>query len=420
MASIGFRIRSKANKPVSIYTYVNMGSGIQTIEVKTGFTIHPNDWSKKKQQPKQSTGVLKNLNYSIQELKNALINEINNSLTKSTIYDNNWLRKSINNHFNRVDKVDDSIIINSISAYIANAKVKRGAKGKIGLDKKTIDRWNYFQNVFFEFQKHTEEALTFSALDRDFVDSFTNWLLEEKKYSKNSAGKFISQLKTICKDAYSRGVDVPLYFLQIKGFKEPKNERILNIISIEEQKKIKELKLESQSLENIRKWILIGLSIGQRISDLLLITKENVRFNKDGYMIIDIIQKKTGSEVSPVIADKEIIELVYPDLPYKISEQKFNKYMKMVCKKASIDKIVKGYKMNSKTNRKEIVNLPKYEMLSSHDLRRSFATNYFDIVPTSILMNLTGHTKESTFLEYIGKSQNKDYYADAFIKAIQS
>ena len=76
--------------------------------------------------------------------------------------------------------------------------------------------------------------------------------------------------------------------------------------------------------------------------------------------------------------------------------------------------------MNSKTNRKEIVNLPKYEMLSSHDLRRSFATNYFDIVPTSILMNLTGHTKESTFLEYIGKSQNKDYYADAFIKAIQS
>ena len=71
-----------------------------------------------------------------------------------------------------------------------------------------------FSKCFFEFQKHTEEVLTFSALDRDFVDSFTNWLLEEKKYSKNSAGKFISQLKTICKDAYSRGVDVPLYFLQ--------------------------------------------------------------------------------------------------------------------------------------------------------------------------------------------------------------
>ena len=420
MASIGFRIRSKANKSVSIYAYVNIGSGTQTIEVKTGFTIHPNDWSQKKQQPKQNTGVLKNLNHSIQGLKNALINEINNSLTKSTIYNNDWLRKSIHNHFNRVDKIDESIIVNSISGYIANAKVKRGSKGKIGLDKKTIVRWNYFQNVFIEFQKYAKEVLIFRALDRDFVDSFTNWLLEEKKYSKNSAGKFISQLKTICKDAYSRGIDVPLYYLQIKGFKEPKNERILNIISLKEQKKIKELKLDSQSLENIRKWILIGLSIGQRISDLLIITKENVRFTKDGYMIIDIIQKKTGTEVSPVIADKEIIDLVYPNLPYRISEQKFNQYMKLVCKEASIDQLVKGYKLNKETKRKELVNLPKYELLSSHDLRRSFATNYFDMVPTSILMNLTGHSKESTFLEYVGKSQDKDYYSEAFIKAIQS
>lgn len=420
MASLGFRIRSKANKPVSIYAYMNMGGGVNTIEVKTGFTIRPNEWSQKKQQPKLVTGTLKNLNNSLQGLKNAIINEINDSLTKPTIYNSEWLRKAIDSHFNRIEKVDNLIILNSISAYIESSKIKRGSKGKIGLDKKTIDRWNYFKNVFCEFQKYTEEVLLFSDLDRDFVESFTNWLLDEKKYSKNSAGKFISQFKTICKDAYARGVNVPMYFIQIKGFKEPKSERIINTITTEEIASLKSLNLESKSLENVRKWILIGVSIGQRISDLIEITKDNIRVNKDGYLMIDIVQKKTGSEVSPVIADKEIIDQVYPDLPYKISEQKFNKYMKMVCKEALIDKIVKGYKMNNKTKRKELVNLPKYEMLSSHDLRRSFATNYFDKVPTSILMNLTGHNKESTFLEYIGKSQDKDYYADAFIKAIQS
>ena len=116
----------------------------------------------------------------------------------------------------------------------------------------------------------------------------------------------------------------------------------------------------------------------------------------------------------------KIIDIVYPNLPYRISEQKFNQYMKLVCKEASIDQLVKGYKLNKETKRKELVNLPKYELLSSHDLRRSFATNYFDMVPTSILMNLTGHSKESTFLEYVGKSQDKDYYSEAFIKAIQS
>ena len=55
-------------------------------------------------------------------------------------------------------------------------------------------------------------------------------------------------------------------------------------------------------------------------------------------------------------------------------------------------------------------------LLSSHDLRRSFATNYFGKIETPILMQITGHSKESTFLSYIGTQVNKDTYADAFMK----
>jgi hypothetical protein len=31
-------------------------------------------------------------------------------------------------------------------------------------------------------------------------------------------------------------------------------------------------------------------------------------------------------------------------------------------------------------------------------------------------MHITGHTKESTFLKYIGKTQSRDAYADAFME----
>lgn len=51
-------------------------------------------------------------------------------------------------------------------------------------------------------------------------------------------------------------------------------------------------------------------------------------------------------------------------------------------------------------------------------MRRSFATNHFGKVPTPLLMEITGHTKETTFLSYIGRSANKDHYADAFTEAI--
>ena len=49
-------------------------------------------------------------------------------------------------------------------------------------------------------------------------------------------------------------------------------------------------------------------------------------------------------------------------------------------------------------------------------MRRSFASNYYGKIETPLLMHITGHSKESTFLTYIGTHQNKDALADLFMK----
>lgn len=61
---------------------------------------------------------------------------------------------------------------------------------------------------------------------------------------------------------------------------------------------------------------------------------------------------------------------------------------------------------------------PKHAVISSHDLRRSFATNFFGKIPTPVLMQMTGHAKESTFMTYIGRDPNRDSYADTFMEGI--
>ena len=94
----------------------------------------------------------------------------------------------------------------------------------------------------------------------------------------------------------------------------------------------------------------------------------------------------------------------------------FNKRIKALCKMAEIDGLVSGFKNNPKTRRKEIVCAPKYEFVTSHIMRRSFASNYYGKIETPLLMNITGHSKESTFLTYIGTRQNKDALADLFMK----
>ena len=62
---------------------------------------------------------------------------------------------------------------------------------------------------------------------------------------------------------------------------------------------------------------------------------------------------------------------------------------------------------NSGQFRKKSGVYPKWKLVSSHIGRRSFATNFYGEIPTTYLTYITGHSTESMFLKYIGKS-NKD------------
>ena len=70
----------------------------------------------------------------------------------------------------------------------------------------------------------------------------------------------------------------------------------------------------------------------------------------------------------------------------------------MICKIARVYEIVRGFKNNPKNRRKEVIIALKYEFVISHIMRRSFGSNYYGEIKTPLLINITGHTKESTFL----------------------
>ena len=63
---------------------------------------------------------------------------------------------------------------------------------------------------------------------------------------------------------------------------------------------------------------------------------------------------------------------------------------------------------------------PKYELIASNAMKRSFAPNYFGKIETPILMEITGHSRESTFLSYIGENPNKDGIADVFMERLRT
>ena len=58
--------------------------------------------------------------------------------------------------------------------------------------------------------------------------------------------------------------------------------------------------------------------------------------------------------------------------------------------------------------------------LASHDMRRSFATHHYDNGSSvNLIMKITGHKRESTFYEYIGRKPKKDHDAYNFLECYQ-
>ena len=87
-------------------------------------------------------------------------------------------------------------------------------------------------------------------------------------------------------------------------------------------------------------------------------------------------------------------------LPANISNQKFNDNLKDVCREAGLKERV--MKSITKGGKKQTTVYEKWQLVSSHTARRSFATNlYKSGFPSISIMQITGHKTESSFLKYI-------------------
>ena len=328
---------------------------------------------------------------------------------------NNFYTKPKFNTLNTISKRKDSVLfLDYLGHFISNSATKRvQGYGTVGLAKNTIRTYNSLHRVVKAFEFDKSEILYINTIDKYTAESFTHFLKIDRQYSDNYCGQLLKLLKVILRDAVKSGLEVHSNY--IESFKQKSSDRILHILNPTEIKALKELRDIPEVYTDSYRWLLVGLGIGQRVSDLLNLSPNNLRQAPTG-LYIDILQQKTKKAVTVGLADPLIIDMLESGFPNKVSQVLFNKQIKALCRIAGIKGLVSGFKNNPKTRRKEIVCAPKYEFVTSHIMRRSFASNYYGKIETPLLMNITGHSKESTFLTYIGTHQNKDALADLFMQ----
>jgi len=405
-----YQLLSKERRKVRIYLILRLHLR-KKFEAPLPLFINPSYWDAKNERVR--------LHYrDSYEINNKLLivkDQLENNTLLDKIKNHKLFKKMVKEISDKYVVKNDLTLLSAIDRYIAFApQIKNKKTGSIGLKSATVIRYEFLKKIYGEYKIKKEKNILIDCFKISDIDEFTSFLLHEKKYGVGTVGKTISQLKTVLHKAIRDGYPVSNAIKFIEHFGLSKQERILNTLNFEEIELLKSYVPEPH-LKNSWKIMLIGLFTGQRVSDLLTLDKSQLRLSQNGNLYIDFIQQKTGVHATVAIGDPLIKEILLDDFPEKTYTQIFNKHLKKICEKAGLTDSVIGYKMNEKTRRKLKGNYRKCDLISAHDLRRSFTTNYYGKVQTPILMRITGHKKESTFLEYIGEKFNQDHYADLFL-----
>ncbi len=248
------------------------------------------------------------------------------------------------------------------------------------------------------FQETRIKPIDFETIDLDFYSDYLEFLNSKSDLKTNAIGKYIQTIKTVMNEATEKGINKNFAY-KSKRFMTMRENADSIYLNKNELNELGALELAANKrLEVVRDLFLIGCYTGLRYSDYSILNPQNI---KDGF--VQITQTKTGGKIVIPIHDTIHKLLIKYDgkFPNTISNQKTNAYLKELGQLlASLKETTsKTYTVKGK---RVIKNFYRWEMLSTHTGRRSFATNEFLAgTPSITIMAITGHKTEKDFLKYI-------------------
>lgn len=252
-----------------------------------------------------------------------------------------------------------------------------------------------------EYQKYRGIILMSNSFDYNTFDDFVHYMNSKFPYRTSTLKHYHSDLKHSLSVAQRKGTAVETGFHDF-DFKEDEGTTVY--LNLTELSRLRNLQHLSESAKVARDLFLVGCFTGMRYSDYSRLTNENIVDN-----LIYTRTRKTGTKVMVPINStiREIIKR-YDGFPrWTNSQQNFNKMIKRICRRAKIDDKILIERHEGAKPVKRIIK--KYELVTSHTARRSFATNALLAgIPVPKIMLFTGHVTQESFFKYIRISKQEN------------
>lgn len=413
-------LNEKSKSPVQIRIRVREGRDVD-LYARSEISVSCEKWKQKKQAAEgYNTDPVNN---KLRELKRFIEDEFLN-ISNSKV-DKEWLRETVDK-FHNPDRYSSNAfksLFEFMQDFIDRSSQRKNPKTGQTLNYRVIREYHITFNYIKDFamlkhaKKHSNKVpetdteieeyqkkhsksinkmIDFKDIDLDFYEGFIQFL-EAKNLCLNTVGKKIKTLKVFLNDATERGINSHLMYKSTKFLTLTEKPDTI-YLNKDELQRIADLDFSKKPyLDRVRDVFLVGCWTGCRFGDIAQVSQKNIQGD-----YITMSQQKTGERVvipiHPVV--KGILNKYDGELPHLITNQRFNEWIKKVGKLAKIKDPV----INTQTRggKKVTEAFPKYNLISSHTARRSFATNlYKEGFPTLSIMKITGHKTEAAFLLYI-------------------
>jgi|WetSurMetagenome_2_1015567.scaffolds.fasta_scaffold46104_2 integrase len=375
----------KAINETLIYLFFSFDN--QRLKYSTGESVKPTYWNAEKQVVKNLGDEASDINDRLDKLR-ANVKKVYRELcnAEESINPEVIRQKLIELSKFKKPKVDLFLFIENHIKAVKSVK-------KAG----TITSYNNTFNRLKEYKEFVRKKIDFNNINLEFYYDFVDYLTKQRTFSKNTIGKHIKNIKVFLNEATEQGLNKNMDY-KSKRFKKLTEESDSIYLTEKEIDKFSKLNVRyNKVLEQTRDLFVIACYSGLRFSDFSQLRLEN--FNNG---IIKIRTQKPDEVVAIPIHDKvkAILKKYNNTLPKAASSQQMNIYLKDLGQSAKFfdtveTSITKGG-MKVKTFHK------KYELITTHTARRSFATNLFLAgFPAISIMKITGHNSEKAFLKYI-------------------
>jgi len=250
-----------------------------------------------------------------------------------------------------------------------------------------------------EYARSKNIVPNFKMFDRLFGEHFAHYLAT-RRISNNTAGKYITSLKIMLREARKTGAEVKTDF---EEYKIPSAPVDFVYFTSEELENLMMVNLSAdRELDHARNTFLFQCCSGLRYSDILALEWENIVGDN-----IELVTKKTRQFLKIPLNrfTREVLErnheMPKPLVAYANASQ--NRMLKTVSKTLGMTekKVITRYY----GSKREDSMVSKWQLVCTHTARRTFVILALERgMRPEVVMKITGHKKLSTLQRYISIS----------------